>query len=162
MAFYSQIKMVIWKHVRRNFAAGIVTLGPSKSTIRIKVAVGAEVKARWVHAARERGFGARGLSNFVRAAVAAELEKPDEKRNGMNLPLVEWKEILCQIATLLSEVTFVMHVHGGGGVKRDYAKLAAAVEDARAALVCVNSVLAASASAAVDVRPRGGRCRDEQ
>lgn len=125
-------------------------MGPSKATIRIKVAVGAEEKARWVHAARERGFGARGLSNFVRAAVAAELERSDAKRNGMNLPLIERKEILCQIATLLSEIAFVMHVHGGGGVKRDCAKLAAAVEDARAALGCLNSVLTTSTLAAVE------------
>lgn len=149
-AFNSQRKMVNWKHVRRNFAAGIVTLGPSKSTIRIKVAVSAEEKARWALAARERGNGARGLSNFIRAAITAELERSDAKRNGMTLPLVEWKEILCQIATLLSEIAFVMHVHGDRSIKRDYAKLAAAVEDARAALVCVNSVLAASTSAAVE------------
>lgn len=132
-------------------------MGPSKSTIRIKVAVSAEEKARWVQAAREHGYGVRGLSNLIRAAVAAELERSDAKRTGMTLPLIECKEILRQIATLLSEIAFVMHVHGGGGVKRDYAKLAAAVEDARAALECLNSVLTAPASAAVEgaVRRRG-------
>lgn len=121
-------------------------MGPSKATIRIKVAVSAEEKARWLHAARELGFGVRGLSNFVRAAVAAELEELDAKRNGMTLPLVECNEVLNQIAKLLSEIVFVLHIHGDRGVKRDYAKLAASVEDARAALEGINSVLAVSAS----------------